>query len=88
MLTVTGQLHLPQLSPGARVGLAVATRQVPVDCRQKFGFNRSHGTEMAIFAFKQTETFYRNQDTPVHMCVLDVKRHLIELIIGRWQRNS
>ena len=46
----------------------------------QFGFKQAHGTEMAIFALKQTVDFYRNQDTP---CVfLTQKRHLIELIIG------
>ena len=41
------------------------------DCQ--FGFKRAHGTEMAIFALKQTVYFYRNQDTPVYMCFLDAK---------------
>ena len=40
----------------------------------QFGFKRAHGTEMAIFALKQTVEFYRNQDTPVYMCFLDVKK--------------
>ena len=31
----------------------------------QFGFKRAHGTEIAIFALKQTVDFYRNQDTPV-----------------------
>ena len=35
----------------------------------QFGFKQAHCTEMSIFAFKQTVDFYRNQDTPVHMCV-------------------
>ena len=48
----------------------------------QFSFKQAHGTEMAIFALKQTVDFYRNQDTPVYMCFLDAKRHLIELIIG------
>ena len=39
----------------------------------QFGFNRAHGTEMAIFALKQTVDIYRNQDTPVYMCFLDAK---------------
>ena len=53
----------------------------------QFGFKQAHLTEMAIFALKQTVDFYGNQDTPVYMCFLDAKRHLIELIIGHWQRN-
>ena len=39
----------------------------------QFGFKQTHGTEMAIFALKQTD-FYRNQDTPVYMCFLDAKK--------------
>ena len=40
----------------------------------EFGFKRAHGTEMAIFALKQTVDFYHNQDTPVYMCFLDRKK--------------
>ena len=40
----------------------------------QFGFKRAHGTEIAIFALKQTVDFYRNQDTPVYMCFLDAKK--------------
>ena len=74
MSTITGQLHLPQavVHKGTRAGLAVATRQVPVDSR--FGYKQAHGTEMAIFALKQTVDFYRNQDTPGYMCFLDAKK--------------
>ena len=36
---------------------------------------------MAIFALKQTVDFYRNQDTTVYMCFLDVKNAFHELII-------
>ena len=42
----------------------------------QFGFKRAHGTEMAIFAFKQTVDFYGNQDTPLYTCAfLMQKRH-------------
>ena len=51
----------------------------------QFGVKQAHGTEMAIFAIKQTVDFYRNQDTPVYMCFVDAKK--VELIIGRGQRN-
>ena len=34
----------------------------------QFGFEQAHGTEMAIFALKQTVDFYRNQDAPVYTC--------------------
>ena len=40
----------------------------------EFGFKQAHGTEMAIFALKQTVDFYRNQDTPVYMYFLDAKK--------------
>ena len=40
----------------------------------QFGFKKTHWTEIAIFAPKQTVDFYRNQDTPVYMCLLDVKK--------------
>ena len=32
---------------------------------RQFGFKGAHGTELAIFALKQTVDFYCNQDTPV-----------------------
>ena len=57
---------------GTWAGLAVLTRQVPVDCRQPIWFQAS--TWEPLFALKQqTVDFYRNQDTPVYMCVLDAK---------------
>ena len=40
----------------------------------QFGFQRAHGTEMAIFALKQTVDFYRNQNTPVYLFFLDAKK--------------
>ena len=52
---------------------------------RQFGFKQAHGTEIAIFVHtthKQYIDFYCNQDTPVYMCILDAKGHLIELIIG------
>ena len=39
----------------------------------QFGFKQAHGTEMAIFALKQTVDFYRNQGTNVYICFLDEK---------------
>ena len=48
----------------------------------QFGFKRTHASEIALFALKQAVDFYHNQDTPVYMCFLDAKRHLVELIIG------
>ena len=40
----------------------------------QFGFKQAHGTEMAIYALKQTVDFYLNQDTPVYMCFFDAKK--------------
>ena len=40
----------------------------------QYGFKQVHGTEMAIFALKQTVDFYRTQDKPVYMCFLDAKK--------------
>ena len=40
----------------------------------QFGFKQAHGTEMAIFALKQTADFYNDQDTPVYICFLDAKK--------------
>ena len=59
---------------GTWSGLAVAIRQVPVDWRQPIWFKQAHGTEMAIFAVKQTVDFYHNHDTHVYMCYLDAKK--------------
>ena len=43
-----------------------------------FGFRAAHGTDMAIFALKQTVDFYRGHDAPVYICLLDPKMHFIE----------
>ena len=40
----------------------------------QFGFKQAHGTEMAIFALKQTVDFYLNHDAHVYMCFLDAKK--------------
>ena len=40
----------------------------------KLGFKQAHGTEVAIFALKQTVDFYRNQDTHVYTYFLDAKK--------------
>ena len=41
---------------------------------RQFGFKRAHGTEMAIFALKQSVDLYRNQDRHVYMCFLAAKK--------------
>ena len=48
----------------------------------QLGFKQAHGTEMSIFALKQTVDFYRNPDTPVYMCFLDEKRAFDR--VNRW----
>ena len=40
----------------------------------QFGFKQAHGTQIAIFALKQTVDFYCNQNTPAYMCFLDTKK--------------
>ena len=35
------------------------------DADSQFGFKQAHGTEITIFALKQTVDLYHNQDTPV-----------------------
>ena len=62
----TGQLLLQVLLSRLARYLRTADSQ--------FGLKQAHGTEMAIFALKQTVDFYRNQNTPVYMCFLDAKR--------------
>ena len=47
----------------------------------QFGFKQAHGTEMAIFALKQTVDFYHNQDTLVYMCFLDANKALLLLLL-------
>ena len=42
----------------------------------QFGFKQAHGTEITIFALKQTVDFYHNQDTPIYMCFLDAKKNI------------
>ena len=50
------------------------SRLAKLTADSQFGFKQAHGTEMAIFAVKQTVDFYHNQDTPVYMCCLDAKK--------------
>ena len=40
----------------------------------QFGFKEGHGTDMAIFALKQTIEYYRCRDSPVFLCFLDAKK--------------
>ena len=46
----------------------------------QFGFKREHGTEMAIFALKQTVDFYCNQDTTEFMHFLDTKKKAFDRV--------
>ena len=70
---------------GTRAGFAVATRQVPEDCRQPIWFQVStwdrydhictQGNWIFTIILKETGFFYwkLEQDTPVYMYFLDVK---------------
>ena len=40
----------------------------------QFGFKAAHGTEMAIFALKQTVEYYKSKNSPVYLCFLDAKK--------------
>ena len=75
MLTITGQLLFPQLFKVLEQVLLLRLALWNAD--NQFGFKQAHGTEMVIFALKQTVDFYRNQDTPVYMCFLDAKKKVI-----------
>ena len=46
----------------------------------QFGFERAHGTEMAIFAFNLTVDFYRNQDTPVCICAFLMQKKALDRV--------
>ena len=74
MLTITGKLQLPQLSP-SYFNQVLLSRLARYLCfaDSQFGFKQAHGTEIAIFALEQTVDFYHNQDTPVYTCFLDEK---------------
>ena len=54
--------------------LARYLRTAEVPGASTFGLKQAHLTEMTIFALMQTVDFYRNQDTPVYMYFLDVKK--------------
>ena len=62
---------------GTWAGLAVATRQVYLwTADSQFGFKQACTWDRnGHFSLKQTVDFYRNQDTPVYMCFLDVKNY-------------
>lgn len=40
----------------------------------QFGFKGKTGTEMAIFALKQTVDYYQSKNSPVYLCFLDAKK--------------
>jgi retron-type reverse transcriptase len=41
---------------------------------RQFGFKPRHGTELAIFALKQTVSYYTSNGSPVYLCFLDAKK--------------
>ena len=40
----------------------------------QFGFKKGHGTDMAIYALKNTIEYYRNFNSPVYVCFLDASK--------------
>ena len=43
----------------------------------QFGLKQAHGIEMVIFALNANSGFYRNQDTPVYICLVDAKKSIL-----------
>ena len=39
----------------------------------QFGFKKGHGTDICIFALKDMINYYKNLNTPVFLCFLDIK---------------
>ena len=39
----------------------------------QFGFKKEHGTDICIFALKDTINYYRKLNTPVFLCFVDIK---------------
>ena len=39
----------------------------------QFGFKKGHGTDVCIFALKDMINYYRNLNTPIFLCFLDIK---------------
>ena len=39
----------------------------------QFGFKKEHGTELCIFALKETINYYRKLNSSIFLCFLDVK---------------
>ena len=39
----------------------------------QFGFKPKHSTELCIFALKEIINYYRNLNTPVYLCFIDIK---------------
>ena len=40
----------------------------------QFGFNKKHGTDMCIHAFRQTIEYYKQNSSPVFICYLDANK--------------
>ena len=75
MLTITGQLQLPQLSP--RHLSRSCCRDSPGTCGLQTAnlvSSKRMGQKWPVLELKQTVHFYRNQDTPVYMYFFDAKK--------------
>ena len=40
----------------------------------QFGYKRSHGSEMCVFALKQVIEYYKHNNSPVYVCYLDASK--------------
>lgn len=40
----------------------------------QFGFKQGHGTDMCVFALKETIDYYRQKSSPVYVCFLDASK--------------
>ena len=40
----------------------------------KFGFKQNHGTDMCIYALRQTIDYYKRNTSPVYICYVDASK--------------
>ena len=41
--------------------------------KNQFGFKPNHSTELCVFALKEVVNYYRNLNTPIYLCFIDIK---------------
>ena len=46
---------------------------IGVSLRHQFGFKNEHSTELCIYALKEVINYYRNLNSPVFLCFVDIK---------------